>query len=221
MQATRALGVDFGDSRTGVAASDPFGWTAQGLEVVRGGMSAAAARVAELTREYKAGTIVVGYPLNMDGTAGFRAERTERFIAALAELVDSESPRVEIVKWDERLTTAEAGRLIGGGGGSGGGGPLNGGGGSRWGGGGSRGGSGSGGSRGSRDARSVRDARSARDTRSSRGTRGAGKTRAVREKGSLDIMSAAIILQSYLDNIKNKSDGARRELSNGGGADTI
>ena len=121
----RILGIDFGDSRTGIAISDPLGWTAQGLETASGGMNAAAVRIAQLAHQYNVKTIVVGYPLNMNGSAGFRAERTDSFIAALKKQIsksggnseDSDNAGnsaggAEIIKWDERLSTAEAARAL-------------------------------------------------------------------------------------------------------------
>jgi len=153
----RILGIDYGDSRTGIAVSDPMGWTAQGLEAVKGGAGAAAKRIAELARQYGAEKIVVGYPLNMDGTAGFRAERTDAFISALKAKIGAENAKnagntdiagnAEVIKWDERLTSAEAARI-------------------------------------------MRES-GARPT-----------ARGVREKGSLDILSASILLQSYLDSVR-------------------
>ena len=147
----RVLGVDYGDRRTGVAVSDPLGWTAQGLEVVNGGTDVSAERIAVLARQYSVRTIVVGYPINMDGTVGFRAERTDLFVANLEERLKGASggdgaDNVKIIKWDERLTSVEAAKIL----------------------------------------------------RTS-GTR--TTSRSVREAGKIDILSASILLQSYLDSI--------------------
>jgi len=106
----RILGIDFGDNRTGIAISDPLGWTAQGLEVVSGGMNKAVARIAGLIQDNSIKTIVVGYPLNMDGTAGFRAERTDVFISKLKKRVGDDN--ASFVKWDERLTSLEAANVL-------------------------------------------------------------------------------------------------------------
>ena len=106
----RILGIDFGDSRTGIAVSDPLGWTAQGLETFKGGMGEAAMHIAGLARQYEAKAVVVGYPLNMDGSKGPRAERTDSFIEALGGNIGDGS--IELVKWDERLTSAEAARAL-------------------------------------------------------------------------------------------------------------
>ncbi len=105
----RILGIDYGDSRIGIAVSDPMGWTAQGLETVksRESLKKAIARIAEIIKQYDIKDIVIGYPLNMNGTSGPRTERTEQFIGKLLELGD-----FNIVKWDERLTTVSAHRAM-------------------------------------------------------------------------------------------------------------
>ena len=105
----RVLGIDYGDSRIGVAVSDPMGWTAQGLETVKckDSLRKAIERIMEIIRQYEIKDIVIGYPLNMNGTAGPRTERTEAFIKKLLELGD-----FNIVKWDERLTTVSAHRAM-------------------------------------------------------------------------------------------------------------
>ncbi|OPX42577.1 putative holliday junction resolvase [Ruminiclostridium hungatei] len=105
----RILGIDYGDSRIGIAVSDPMGWTAQGLETVKSkdSLKKAIARILEIIRQYDIKDIVIGYPLNMNGTAGPRTERTEAFIKKLLEWDD-----FNIVKWDERLTTVSAHRAM-------------------------------------------------------------------------------------------------------------
>ncbi len=105
----RVLGIDYGDSRIGVAVSDPMGWTAQGLETIKSkdSLRKAIERIMEIIRQYEIKDIVIGYPLNMNGTAGPRTERTEAFIKKLLELGD-----FNIVKWDERLTTVSAHRAM-------------------------------------------------------------------------------------------------------------
>ena len=87
--------------------SDPLGWTAQGLEAVVGDAVLARDRIAELSKEYNTDKIVVGYPLNMDGSVGARAKITDDFIAELAKVVTC-----EVVKWDERLTSVHASRTM-------------------------------------------------------------------------------------------------------------
>ncbi len=105
----RILGIDYGDARIGVAVSDPMGWTAQGLETIKSkeSMKKAIERIVEIIKQYEIKDIVIGYPLNMNGTAGPRTERTEAFIKKLMDIGD-----FNIVKWDERLTTVSAHRAM-------------------------------------------------------------------------------------------------------------
>lgn len=105
----RILGIDFGESRIGIAISDPMGWTAQGLETVKSkeSLKKAMARIMEIINQYQVKEIVVGYPLNMNGTKGPRTERTEDFIQKLSGMGD-----FNIIKWDERLTTVSAHRTM-------------------------------------------------------------------------------------------------------------
>lgn len=105
----RIIGIDYGDSRIGIAVSDPMGWTAQGLETVKckDGVRKALARIDEIIKQYAATQIVIGYPLNMNGTKGPRTERTEEFITKLQALGN-----MEIIRWDERLTTVSAHRAM-------------------------------------------------------------------------------------------------------------
>lgn len=105
----RILGIDYGDSRIGVAVSDPMGWTAQGLETVKSkdGLKKALARILEIINQYDVTDIVIGYPLNMNGTEGPRTERTEEFIKKLLEFGE-----FNIIRWDERLTTVSAHRTM-------------------------------------------------------------------------------------------------------------
>lgn len=111
----RYLGVDYGDTRTGLAVSDLSGMLASGIgQVSCGGMRRTAERVAEEAKRAGAGAIVVGYPKNMNGTEGPRCE----VVRAFAELLREELARVypesapEIIFFDERLSTAEAHRIL-------------------------------------------------------------------------------------------------------------
>ena len=105
----RILGIDYGDSRIGIAVSDPMGWTAQGVETLqwRGDMEKPAERIAVLAGEYGAEKIIVGFPRNMNGTIGPRGEKTQEFIDLLAA-----KTKVPIAKWDERLSTVSANRTM-------------------------------------------------------------------------------------------------------------
>ena len=105
----RYLGLDVGSATIGVSVSDPFGWTAQGVETIRRkSREADFARLAELIKQYGAETFVIGMPLNMDGTKGMRAERTEDFAKALLAAF----PEIGQEFWDERLTTVMAEREL-------------------------------------------------------------------------------------------------------------
>ena len=104
----RILGIDYGDSKIGVAVSDPFGWTAQGLGTIKyNDIDIAINRLTQIISEYDVQKIVVGLPKNMNGTIGIRGEKTFEFIERLKGLFDK-----EIVTWDERLTTVSAENLL-------------------------------------------------------------------------------------------------------------
>lgn len=108
--AGRILGVDFGDTRTGLAVSDISRFLASGIGYVSpGGIDKTAQKVAEVAREQKVGAIVVGLPKNMDGSEGFRAERCREFACLLSQKLDGAVP---IAMMDERLTTMSASRYL-------------------------------------------------------------------------------------------------------------
>ncbi len=100
----KVLGVDFGDRRTGVAVSDDsrtIAFPRETLECPR--VEQAAAAVARLAAAEQVAEIVVGLPVNMDGSRGPRAARTEEFLAELARRT-----AVPLRRWDERLSTKVA-----------------------------------------------------------------------------------------------------------------
>jgi len=103
----RILGIDYGDSRTGIAVSDLMGWTAQGLETIsyKGNMKMLLDRIGEIIKEYDVKKIVIGYPRNLNGTIGPRAEKTEEFIKILIDKFN-----LDVIKWDEWLSTVSAHR---------------------------------------------------------------------------------------------------------------
>jgi len=105
----RIMGIDYGDSRIGIAISDPFGWTAQGVETIKWSddITKPIERIKELCSKNGVEKIIIGLPKNMDGSLGERAEKTLQFAEKLAESVD-----IEIIKWDERLTTVAANRTM-------------------------------------------------------------------------------------------------------------
>ena len=105
----RILSVDFGDTRTGLAVSDPSRFLASGIGTISpGGIEKTANKVAEIAKEQRATSIVVGLPKNMDGSEGFRAQRCVEFAELLAALL----PDATIVMMDERLTTVSASRYL-------------------------------------------------------------------------------------------------------------
>ncbi len=103
----RILGIDYGDSRTGIAVSDALGWTAQGLETIvyKGNMNILLNRIGEIIKEYDIKKIVIGFPRNLNGTIGPRAEKTEEFIKILIDKF-----KLNVIKWDEWLSTVSAHR---------------------------------------------------------------------------------------------------------------
>ena len=104
---SRILGIDYGKERTGIAITDELGITAQGLETINsnGSDKVLLRRIEEILNEYKTvDTIVIGNPINMDGTPSQRSEETELFIHKL----NSRFNHIPVIKVDERLTTVEA-----------------------------------------------------------------------------------------------------------------
>ena len=105
----RILGVDFGDTRTGLAVSDTSRFLASGIGYVSpGGIQKTADKVAEVAREQKVSAIVVGLPKNMDGSEGFRAERCREFAGLLREQLEE----IPVAMIDERMTTMSASRYL-------------------------------------------------------------------------------------------------------------
>ena len=107
---SRILAVDYGERRVGLALSDEKGLIATGLETLdrrkHRSEKALANEIARLAEEHSVGRIVVGLPLNMDGSSGESAARAESFAENLGR-----SSGAQIVTWDERLTTAAARRV--------------------------------------------------------------------------------------------------------------
>lgn len=104
----RLMGLDYGDSRTGVAVSDLLGITAQGVESIKHtGDKQLIQRLSELIKEYQVKKIVIGLPLNMNATTGARVEKTKKFIEKLKNEFN-----LEVVTIDERLTTVASHRTM-------------------------------------------------------------------------------------------------------------
>ena len=105
---TRILALDVGEKRIGLAISDGLGWTAQGLPTLSGeDKDKAICAIAEIVRERQVTEIVLGMPLNMDGTPGKRAKETALFLEDLKKEIP-----LPIKTWDERLSSAQAQRLM-------------------------------------------------------------------------------------------------------------
>ena len=106
----RIIGIDYGDSRIGIAVSDPLGWTAQGIETInwRNNIDEPIERILEIINSYEAKKVIVGFPKNMNGTIGPRGEKTNEFI----ELLNNKLEGIDIIKWDERLSTVAANRTM-------------------------------------------------------------------------------------------------------------
>ena len=107
----RILGLDFGSKTVGVAVSDPLGLTAQGVEIIarkqENKLRQTLARIEELIAEYKVEKIVLGLPKNMNNTLGDRAEKSMEFKETLEKRTG-----LEVVMWDERLSTVSANRVL-------------------------------------------------------------------------------------------------------------
>lgn len=104
----RILAIDYGSRRMGLAVSDPLGITAQGLETLeRRNKRSDFARLEKLLREYRVREIVLGNPLRMSGEAGPQAQRVAEFAEELRRRF-----QLPVQLWDERLTSAEANRIL-------------------------------------------------------------------------------------------------------------
>ena len=105
----RIMGLDVGDKTIGIALSDPLGWTAQGLKTIqRTGIKKDLQKLGEIIKEYDVKKIVVGLPKNMDGTIGPQCQKVLEFNERLGKRFTD----IEIIQWDERLTTVAAERTL-------------------------------------------------------------------------------------------------------------
>ena len=103
--------MDYGSKTVGVALRDPLGITAQGLETIsrkeENKLRRTCARIEELIRGYDVGIIVLGYPKNMNNTEGERVEKVRIF----KEMLERRTG-LEVVLWDERLSTVSSEKLL-------------------------------------------------------------------------------------------------------------
>jgi len=104
----RIIGIDYGERRVGVAISDPLGSIALGVCTLQvTGMNNAVTQVAEICKEKEAESVVVGMPLNMNGSVGEMAELVEKFIDKLGKKIE-----IPIITSDERLSSAMVERTL-------------------------------------------------------------------------------------------------------------
>lgn len=104
----RIMAVDYGDARTGIAVSDEMGVLAgEAFVITEWSPVRVASKIADAAQSRRVGRIVLGYPKNMDGTLGPRAEKSEAFAALLRDEYG-----LDIVLWDERRTTVDAHRIL-------------------------------------------------------------------------------------------------------------
>ncbi|WP_214539376.1 Holliday junction resolvase RuvX [Staphylococcus pseudintermedius] len=107
----KIIGLDVGSRAVGIAISDLMGWTAQGLDTLQIneeenelGIDA----LIDIIQKENVGTVVIGLPKNMNNSIGFRGEASLKYKDALAERM----PNLEIIMWDERLSTMAAERSL-------------------------------------------------------------------------------------------------------------
>jgi putative Holliday junction resolvase len=107
-QCPRILGLDVGSKTIGMAVSDPLGITAQGLQTMRRQNKLQdMAQLQRVIQEYAVTEIVVGYPLRMSGMEGTQSEKMQVFAAKLSKRF-----HLPVHLWDERLSSAEANRVL-------------------------------------------------------------------------------------------------------------
>ena len=107
----KIIGLDVGSKTVGIAISDLMGWTAQGLDTLRINEEQEDLGIDQLVKIIKdnqVGTVVIGLPKNMNNSIGFRGEASIKYKEKLQESV----PSIDIVMWDERLSTMAAERSL-------------------------------------------------------------------------------------------------------------
>ena len=104
----RIMAIDYGDARTGIAISDRMGILAGETRVIQSRREEqVAAEIKALAASCEASELVLGYPKNMNGTIGPRAEKSAAFAALLREVTG-----LPVMLWDERRTTVDAHRIL-------------------------------------------------------------------------------------------------------------
>ncbi|HAR5806269.1 TPA: Holliday junction resolvase RuvX [Staphylococcus pseudintermedius] len=107
----KIIGLDVGSRTVGIAISDLMGWTAQGLDTLQINEEENELGIdtlIDIIQKENVGTVVIGLPKNMNNSIGFRGEASLKYKDALAERM----PNLEIIMWDERLSTMAAERSL-------------------------------------------------------------------------------------------------------------
>lgn len=107
----KILGLDVGSKTVGIAISDLMGWTAQGLDTLRINEEQddlGIDQLVKIIKDNQVGTVVIGLPRNMNNSIGFRGEASIKYKEKLQESI----PSIDIVMWDERLSTMAAERSL-------------------------------------------------------------------------------------------------------------
>ena len=100
----KALGIDYGEARVGVACSDDLGMLAHPVETIEVRRIDPVNRIMEIAAERGAGIVVIGMPYRLDGSRGTAAVKVEKFMAKVARAL----PNLRVISYDERLTTVTA-----------------------------------------------------------------------------------------------------------------
>lgn len=104
----RILGIDYGDKRVGIAISDELQFTAQPLKLLkRENDTSLIAEIENLTVIHNVGKIIIGLPVSLDGTYSSQTKKTQKFISRIRKSSD-----LPIKKWEERLSTLEASKIL-------------------------------------------------------------------------------------------------------------
>ena len=104
----RIMAIDYGDAHTGIAISDPTGLLAGFTTVIDAWRpETAAERIAALAKEHGVEQLVLGHPINMDGTRGPRSEKAQ----AMKSLLET-ATGLPVILWDERRTTIDAHQIL-------------------------------------------------------------------------------------------------------------
>lgn len=108
----RILGLDLGDKTLGVAVSDAFMWTAQGITIIKRNnpteYKQSLSELEKIVNEYEVSEIVLGYPKNLDNSEGDRCEKTKIY----KEKLEKKFKNIPIILWDERMSTIAATRTL-------------------------------------------------------------------------------------------------------------